>query len=642
RAAVGPLGDMVMLRSHVVQRAVGIAASLTIALLLAGCGSGGSRGLRIVVNSTDDEAVTRAPKVTLRAAIAQAGPNDTVVFAPALNGATINLTIVGEEHTMLPAEVYAGNAFAGYQVRNHGPSSLFADHNLMIDASNLPLGVTIRWAGGDANRARVLAVRGNLTMRNVTITGGHSAAVPIQGGTQPFTLARGGGLAVWGLCKLERCTVWGNQCTGDDVVSRDRGVYGGGIYANDVELVDTVVSGNTVTGIGAGGGGIYSVGGSDLTTGSGLDTVLLRSTVSGNRVVAQHAYGGGIFTLGGGPNNLATMRLENSTIARNVVEDHPGLPNVGQFYYRGGGVYMGGGSLTVIGCTIVENEVNGPAATFHGRPNVGGGGVAATIGNAHTVEDVNVRQSIVAGNRLNGAPEDWFTGSLLRFFSQGYNLFGKLDFTWILVPVPDWMHLNRKHYPVTGDQDGVQLAQAVDVAGAQRHGTAISAGTDAGQPAALWYPPVGLAFNRVPRAGYEVRHVHVGYTGFRLATDDFLNHVLARIRTKYGAVLGSDFGASFGDLTGTTWHGPPVTWPSDPANAAWIGFWRGLDREIDGRLGQAGLAGDFWNTFEAGALSANLQVSVTRRASTFRVLGSDQLRRARPSGSMGDIGAIER
>jgi len=631
-----------MLASHLSRRAAGVLVTALCSLVVAGCGSGGSGGVRIVVNSTDDEAVSRAPKMTLRAAIAQAGPKDVVAFAPSLDGATIDLTIVGEEHATLVGEVYSGNTFSGYQERDYGRTALYADHNLTIDASDLPRGVTIRWAGGDANRARVMAVRGDLTMKNVTITGGHAAAVAISGGTQPYTLARGGGLAVWGLCKLERCTVWGNRCTGEDVVSRDRGVYGGGIYANDLELTDTTVSGNTVTGIGAGGGGIYSVGGADQTSGAGFETVLTRCAVTGNRVVAQHAYGGGIFTLAGGPNNLALMRLENCTIARNVVEDNPAFPNMGQFYYRGGGVYMGGGSLSVLGCTIVENEVTGQAASFSGKPNMGGGGVAATIGNAHTVEDVYVRQSIVAGNRLNGANEDWFAGSLLHFFSQGHNLFGKLDFTWILVPVPDWSHLNRKLYPMTGDEEGVALAQAVDATGAERHASAISAGTDAGQPAVVWYPPIDRALNRVPRAGYQVRYVEAGYAGFGVASDDFLNHVLARIRAKYGAVLGNDFGSGHGDMTGVTWHGPAVTWPSDPANAAWIDFWHSVDTEIAGRLGQARLNGDFWDTFDSGPLGANLVMTVSRRTSSFRMQGSDQRRRSRPSGSAGDIGAVER
>lgn len=95
-------------------------------------------------------------------------------------------------------------------------------------------------------------------------------------------------------------------------------------------------------------------------------------------------------------------------------------------------------------------------------------GGAATIGNAYIVETVWLQNSVVVGNTLNGAAEDWFAGSILDFYSQGYNL-----------------------------------------------------------------------------------------------VDDFLNHVILQLRAQYGAILGSDFGSSFGDMTGTTWYGPAVTWPSN-------------------------------------------------------------------------------
>ena len=245
------------------------------------------------------------------------------------------------------------------------------DKNLTIDASDLPNGITVKWNGGDASHARVLAVYGDLTMKNVTISSGYSVAEAIAGGTQPYTLARGGGLAVWGTAELYDCTIAGNTCVGESGSARDRGTYGGGIYANGLDLNDCVISGNSVIAYGAGGGGIYSVGGADNTSGHGNDTSLRRCTISGNRVTAQHAYGGGIFTLSGGPNNLATMFLTNCTIARNLVQDHPDYPQAGQWYNRGGGVYMGGGSLWMSGCTIAENAVTGQLAILQRQAELG-------------------------------------------------------------------------------------------------------------------------------------------------------------------------------------------------------------------------------------------------------------------------------
>jgi len=616
---------------------------LVLALMAGGCSTDDNGpNPDLVVNSLEDVAAPPAGTITLRSAIAAAGPGDAITFDSTLDGDTILLTVVGEEHSTLKGEVYVNNAFSGYQERDYGRSALYARKDLTIDASSLPNGITIRWGGGDATRARVLAVYGDLTMMNVTVTGGCSESVAIADVTQPFTLARGGGLAVWGTARLSACTIAGNRCLGESGSARDRGTYGGGIYADGLDLEDCVISGNSAVAFGAGGGGIYSVGGGANTSGRGNNASLVRCTISGNRVTANHAYGGGIFTLSGGPDNLATMFLTNCTIARNVAEDHPDYANAGQWYTRGGGIYMGGGSVWMTGCTVAENAVNGELAYFSGKPNLGGGGGCATIGNAHTVETLWLQNTIVVGNTLNGAPGDWFAGSLLDFYSNGYNIVGDLDFSWILVPVPDWMMSSRKRWPKAGDLDGVTLEQALDVGGAQFHPTAVSAGTDAGGPAILWYPPADLAADKIPNQDYDVTYVNAGYTGFGQPTDDFLNYVILQCRSQYGAILGPDFGSGFGDMTGTTWYGPARTWPSNTQNAAWIAFWHDLDTEIGDRLGQAKLGDDFWGTFTTGPLGDHVRITVETRTKTFHFEGTDQLGNARPRSSMGDIGAVER
>jgi len=408
-----------------------------------------------VVKSTDDIAQPPSGTNTLRSILSEVPSSNTVTFDSSLDGATIELNLVGEDHSTLPGETYSGMTFQGYADRDYGKSAIYLQKNVVLDASTPPNGITIKWAGGDLNPPRVLAIRGNLTLKNVNITGGYSQAEAITGSaTQPYTLARGGGLAVWGTLALDHSAIYGNKIVGDNDASRDRGTYGGGIYANGLNLKNCIVAGNSAKGYGAAGGGIYSVGGADHINGAGNDTSITQCVISGNRVTAQHSYGGGIFTLSGGPLNLARMTVTSSTIARNLSEDNPDLPEVGQYYHRGGGIYMGGGSLTVISSTIAENQVNGPAAISSGKPNVGGGGVAATIGNAHVVEDVQLQHSIVFGNLMNGAPADWFVRSILNFYSYGYNRIGSIDFNQILVPCPEWFDLSRKHYPQVGDKDG--------------------------------------------------------------------------------------------------------------------------------------------------------------------------------------------
>lgn len=616
---------------------------VALALLAGGCSTNGNViNDALVVNSLSDVATPPAGTVTLRSAIEAAASGDTITFDESLDGETILLTIVADEHSILKGEVYSGMTFAGYQDRDYGKSALYAHKNLTIDASDLPNGITIKWDGGAASHARVLAVYGHLTMMNVTIASGYSQAEAITGGTQPYTLARGGGLAVWGTARLTDCTISGNMCVGENGSGRDRGTLGGGIYANGLDLNDCVISGNSVLAYGACGGGIYSVGGADNTGGRGNDASLTRCTVSGNRVTAQHAYGGGIFTLSGGPNNLATMFLTNCTIARNLVQDNPDIADSGQWYDRGGGVYMGGGSLWMSGCTIAENAVTGNLALFSGKPNMGGGGGCATVGNAHTVETVWLQNSVVVGNTLNGAAEDWYAGSILDFYSQGYNLVGRVDFSWILVPIPEWMMSSRRRWPKVGDHDGVTLLEALNVSGAHYHATAVSAGTDAGQPAILWYPPTDLAADKIPNQDYNVTYVNAGYSGFGEPSDDFLNFVILQLRSQYGSILGADFGSSFGDMTGTTWYGPAVTWPSNSQNAAWIAFWHNLDTAIGNRLGMAILGDDFWGTFTTGPLGDHVRITVERHTKPFRMETTDQRGNARPNGTMGDIGAIER
>jgi hypothetical protein len=327
-------------------------------------------------------------------------------------------------------------------------------------------------------------------------------------------------------------------------------------------------------------------------------------------------------------------------VARNLVQQTLGSPT---FYYRGGGIYMGGGSLEVVGSTIAENEVHGtvkmdttdPAKPAE-PPNVGGGGVGATIGNAHTVEYVWLQNSIVVGNKLNDAPEDWFVGSLIEFNSGGYNLVGRIDFTQMLVPIPAWLDLSRKHWPKIGDTGDVLLA---DVLGTPRTDDSItSAGTDPGGPAVLWYPPLGPAQGKIPVTPYQVTNVYGGYSGYGTSSDDFLNHVVQWVQ-QFGATLPSDFASQ--DRTGITWYGPARTWPSEPQNQQWIAFWRELDKKIGSQLGMVILGDDFWGTVQSGWLDAPLSLTINRTANTYTPEPWDQRGTPRPSGTLIDIGAIE-
>jgi hypothetical protein len=612
-----------------------------LALLVAGPAAAASKPKAprtLVVDTLADESTPSGGRLTLRAALERIRSGGTVRFAHDLDGGTIALTLVADEHTILLGETFPQGKFGGYAERDYGRSALSVRKSVTIDASSLPHGITLAWAGGAENPARVLAVYGNLTMVNVTVTGGFAQAAPTADPAQPWTLARGGGLAIWGTATLRRCTFAGNRVAGDLDASRDRGAFGGAIYGNLLRLSECVIAGNAASGYGAAGGGIYSVGGATVVG----ESALARTTVSGNRVTAQHAYGGGVYTDGGGPGNRKALTVENCTVARNLVEDNPALPEPAgsQYYYRGGGIYMSNGSLALSSSTIVENAVTGIPAIFRGRPNMGGGALAATIGDAHTVEEIRLRHAILAGNTLNGAPSDLFTGSLIQFTSEGYNLVGDLDASQILVPIPPWWSLSRKHWPKEGDRDGVPLAAAVERDGAARHGTIVSAGVEPGEAVPLWYPPGPEARGRIPSKRYPVAPVSAQYMVLPGRTDGMLEVVLERLRTEHAAQLGSDFGEEFGDVRGIPFVPTPGTWPNDPANARWIRFWRDLDAALDGRLGAIGLGDEFWGSFEDLPAGAGVVLQLRAPQRNVHRAAEDQLG-AKRSGATSAIGAIE-
>jgi hypothetical protein len=132
---------------------------------LSSCGGGGGGGgvgppplPTTVVNSLLDDASPPVGTVTLRSALASASSGQRITFDQILNGGTINLIFVGEEHTVLVGEVMgfdnANNIsyLVGYFDRDYGKSALFADKNVVIDASNLPDGITVNWQGADSAR----------------------------------------------------------------------------------------------------------------------------------------------------------------------------------------------------------------------------------------------------------------------------------------------------------------------------------------------------------------------------------------------------------------------------------------------------------------------------------------------------------
>ncbi len=661
-----------------------------------------------VVNSLLDDASPPAGTITLRSVLASASSGQRITFDSSLNGSTINLSVIGEEHTVLVGEVMgfddANNIsyLVGYFDRDYGKSALFADKNVVIDASGLPDGITINWEGTES--ARVLAVSGNLTLSNVAITGGNSVFDVAENigqhpdDNQTSTLARGAGLAVWGVATLRDCTIYNNHAVGDDAdSSRDGGAYGGGVYADTVVMDNCIVSGNTVSGGGAAGGGIFSVGGRHTAVNvSSINS----SAITENRIAGLFAYGGGIFSDGGGIGLSTRIHVENSTIARNLVEP-PVLPSflfhlldIG--YWRGGGLYMSNGHMQVQSSTLVENEVFGkPRANELNKPNMAGG-IAATIGNAHAVEDMIIGHSIIMGNTIheidgvspdgytigNVYPHDVFTGSVFDFRSMGHNRIGIIDFSQILVPIgePNWASLSRKHYPKVNDEDGVVLD---DVLGSATLSTFIySSGVEADPFAVLSYEPVGNALDQIPTGNYNVIEVLgqlIGQenegrnslllplildqlefvydqTGFE---SEFRNYFEGYLFDIDPDTAGSQRyencnNITIGTLEQAYWCGPSQTWPQNEYNHAYIEFWHHLDSALASEitevnvdqmsdLGSATLNDEVWaDLFGLGNSHFNgITISLFETTLGVNPLDTDQLGNPRPADLLGDIGAVE-
>ena len=674
-------------------------AAILVAVFAVGCGEVNYEP--IVVNSLEDLAEPPEEVITLRSALASAASGQPIIFDESLDGGMIELSIVGNPHTMLKGEVMGMREepsgpvsyLVGYFERDYGRSALDARKTVVIDASSLPSGITVAWTGGEANPARVLAVRGNLTLVNVSITGGWSVAEelpppdPNDENGQLSTRARGAGIAVWGIAKLEDCTLYDNHARRDATVparSRDAGVFGGGIYADIVDMDDCVVSGNSLSASGVSGGGVFSVGGAEAPR---QVSKIRRSTITGNGIHGIFTYGGGVYSDGGGIGKAKTLALENTTVARNLVAPLPGMPpfmyEIG--YWRGGGVYISNGSLEIHGCTIVENEVQGtPRTDDLGKPNLAGG-VVATIGNAHAVENMLIGHSVIAGNTVHetgGAEyeQDIFTGSLFYFKSRGFNRIGVLDFSQILVPVGqrNWRSLCRRHFPKQGDEDGALVADVLNLDSGVTHSDSIlSAGVDAPDPVVLHYEPQGSALDQVPVSAYIMNEVLAEYLIPDGRENDFLAIMLGRLEDHYGldgfaagfteafeAFLGSvdlddeepglqpyldPSGDPILTLADTQWFGPSRTWPSYLPNYPYMHFWHHLDTALLGEsipgMGPEVLGDDAWSAlFDSGPLVENPSIAMSvwvQPAQGFSILDVDQRGAERPANPLGDIGAIE-
>ena len=205
---------------------------------------------------------------------------------------------------------------------------------------------------------------GNLTLTNLTVTGGQAGG-----------FNEGGGI---------RFGSSGMLTISDSTISGNSGYYGGGIYTNSgsVSVASSTISGNSNTGYGA-GGGIYSSSG---------DVSVTNSTISGN-----NSYGGGGINAGSG-----SVYLNNSTINGNSSRSFDG----------GGAILTDSGNISVINSTISGNsniDTGGGVSTGSGNVFITNSTIVGNSGGGVYIVDDNlssaltITNSIVAGNVQNSA-----------------------------------------------------------------------------------------------------------------------------------------------------------------------------------------------------------------------------------------------
>jgi len=226
----------------------------------------------------------------------------------------------------------------------------------------------------------IVAASGDFTLAGLTLTGGRTTADGIVNGGGAIRSYTSGNLTI------DQSTVSGNSTTGN-------GADGGGIYSRGAfTLTQSTVSGNSTTGDSAQGGGFRStsdvtlsqstVSGNstagDLAPGGGIhsfgDVTLTQSIVSGNSTAGSNSFGGGIYS-------SDNVMLTQSTVSGNSTTGTSG---------EGGGI-RSTNDVTVIQSTVSGNSTTGDSGS--------GGGIVA-------FGDVTLTESTISGNSTTGIGAD--------------------------------------------------------------------------------------------------------------------------------------------------------------------------------------------------------------------------------------------
>ncbi len=358
-----------------------------IAAVLLGLAPGTRAATLIVTNTADNLSGDPDAPGSLREAIAEANPGDTIVFANSLSGQTIYL-ISGQLNVGTSLTIDASALPGGIMIGAGDSLSGVFD---ITSGSVIFKSLTVFNAGNEAAGA-IYITGGALTLNDCTVcTNTEGSGIDnnatlvcndctISGNSTPYV---SGGIYNNGSAILNNCTLSGNL-----------GSEGGGLYNNGtLAMTNCILSGNSSGDVG--GGGLYNHGGtatlddcvlaSNTTSGPGGGILIISGTVivnnctlSGNTENSGTGGGGGLSV------SESTAILNNCTLSGNAALG-------GQGEGGGGGIELAdSGTLALTNCTISANTATN-------------GGYGGGINNESDGTTFHLSNTIVAGNTASGS-----------------------------------------------------------------------------------------------------------------------------------------------------------------------------------------------------------------------------------------------
>jgi predicted outer membrane repeat protein len=265
---------------------------------------------------------------SLRAEIAAAKNNDTIVFAPSLKGQTVTLT--GGELLISKNLAINGPGASQLTISGNNASRVFDVEKTANSVTLSGLTISNGSVGYYSNNGGGIDNYGGLTVSDCTVSGNTAdlgGGIYCESGSTltvtNCTLSGNRGNAAifnWGMLTVTGGTVSNNQ---------GYGIRNGGYRTSNGTLTGGTASINDCTVSSNAASGIYN----------GNVMTVSNCTISNNSAPfsgASHIEGGGILCAAG------TLTVSNCTISGNAA-----------FY--GGGIYVSAGTLTLSGCTVTGN-----------------------------------------------------------------------------------------------------------------------------------------------------------------------------------------------------------------------------------------------------------------------------------------------